>query len=110
MTYRFIAAASLRLLKKWKNISVGTVAYALALEVGVPDEPRASAEIESHGAVAVVHRQHKAVAFNAALVAESLSQSFAESQRRVFNSVVLVDIEVAFSFYGKVESRMRPIG
>ena len=84
----------------------GDVAYALALEVGVPDEPRTSAEIESHSAVAVVHRQHKAVAFNATFVAERLSQCFSESQRRVFNSVVLVDIEVAFSFYGKVESRM----
>ena len=82
------------------------VADAFAPEFRFPDEPRSSAEIERHGAVAVVHRQHKAVAFNAAFVAQRLMERFSESECRVLDGVVLVDVEVAFHMNFQVDARM----
>ena len=43
-------------------------AYALAMEFGIPHQPRAPTEVECHGAEAVVHGQTVAIAFDATLV------------------------------------------
>ena len=77
-------------------------AHLLALELSIPNEPGAAAEVECHLAQAVVHRQAVAVALNAALIAKSLQQTFAESQCRVLDGVVLVDLEVALGVNGEV--------
>ena len=71
------------------------VPYPLTAEFGIPDEPRAAAEIEGHGTEAVVHRQTVAIAFDAAFVAERTEQTIAKGNRRVLNRVVFVDVEVA---------------
>ena len=74
----------------------------LALELSIPHQPGTAAEVEGHLAQTVVHRQAVAVALNAALVAKSLQQTFAESQCRVLDGVVLVDLEVALGVNGEV--------
>ena len=77
----------------------GHVAYAFALERGVPNEPGAPAQVEGALAEAVVHREHVAVALHAEFVAYGATQTFAQGEGGVFNGVVLVNVEVAVRRY-----------
>ena len=91
----------------------GHLADALAVEVGLPYEPGAPAEVEGYGAKAVIHREGvfsrevagggfpggggvraETITFDAALVSKSLEECFAEGEGSVFNGVVLVHVEV----------------
>ncbi len=45
------------------------VSYLLALELGIPYQPRASTKVKTHLAKAVVHRKGITIAFNAPLTA-----------------------------------------
>ena len=78
------------------------VTYALASKLRVPLQPCASAKVESHLAQAVVHGQTVAVAFDAAFVAKRLEKTFAKHNRRVFDGVVLVNVQVALGVDRKV--------
>ena len=84
----------------------GDVAYLLALEFDVPHKPAAPAEVESHGAQAVVHRQHEAVALDSELVAEGCAQCVTEGYCRVLNGVVLINPQIAFGSYFEVDARV----
>lgn len=70
-------------------------ANVFAMELGIPNQPGAASEIEHHLTETVVHRQGEAVALNAALVTESLTQTFSQSQSGVFDGVVLVYLQIA---------------
>ena len=84
----------------------GHVADFFARELGIPHQPRASAEVERNGALTVVHGQHKAIALNASLVAERLQQRLANGNGGVLDGVMLVDPCVAFHLHGKVNARV----
>ena len=43
---------------------------ALTMELGIPDEPGTTAEVETNAAQAIIHRQSITIAFDAAFVTE----------------------------------------
>ncbi len=55
--------------KKMVKHFCGHLANFFTLEIGIPNQPVAAAKINSSLCQAIVHRQAKAVALNAALVA-----------------------------------------
>ena len=96
------------------------LSYPLTMELGIPDEPRATTEVESNGAEAVVHGEGvggggdkafrrnrcrkgiggaaactKTITLDTTFVAKSLQERFAKGEGGVFDGVVLVDMEVA---------------
>ena len=82
------------------------VAHPFAMEVGMPLQPRATAEVECHRTQTIVHRQGVAVALNATLAAQCLQQTGAQCEGRVFYRVVLVYLEVALGMDGQVDISM----
>lgn len=84
----------------------GEVADALAGEVGLPDKGGAPAKVEGDHGAAFVHGEDKAVAFDAALVAECEAKGFAECEGGVFEGVVLIDVEVAVDVDVEVDVAM----
>lgn len=82
------------------------VAHFLATELGIPHQPRPSAEIESHAAQAVVHGQTIAVTLDAALVAQSTQETLSQSQGRILYRVVFVHLQVAFRADIQIHSAM----
>ena len=76
------------------------------MELRVPYEPRASAEVEGNGAEAVVHRQRVSVTLYSPFVAESFQQTFSESESSVLNGVVLINPQIAFGSYFEVDARV----
>ena len=73
------------------------LAHLFPMELGIPHEPRPSAEVECHLAKAVVHGQTVAVALYATLVAERLADAFAQSQCHILDGMVFIDMEVAIA-------------
>ena len=73
----------------------GHVAYMFAMELGLPDEPGASAEVEGDMGMTVVHGQGEAVALDAALGAQRLVDALAQGEGGILDGVVLVNVEVA---------------
>ncbi|KAG1086048.1 hypothetical protein G6F40_014037 [Rhizopus arrhizus] len=71
------------------------VAHPLALELALAHEVRASAEIQRGAGQRFIHRQSEAVAANAAFVAQCFAQRLPQGKTRVFDGVVLVDVQVA---------------
>ena len=72
------------------------------VEFSIPHQPGTPAEVEAHLSQTVVHGQGITVALDAALVAQGLEQTFAQSQCGVLDSVMFVHIEVAFGVDGEV--------
>ncbi len=71
------------------------VAYALVGELGFIFQVRAAGDIQRAAGQTFVHRQHKAKAVDAALIAERHLQRLAERQTGIFHGVVIVDIQIA---------------
>ncbi len=71
------------------------VADLLPLEGRIPNQPGPSAKVDGNLREAVVHGQAKAIPFNTAFVIQCFQKSFAERERCIFNSMVLVDVKVA---------------
>ena len=69
--------------------------HALAREIAVEHEVRATGQVQPRVRRAFVHRQRKAIAADATLVAECLLQGLAQRQRTILDGVVLVDMRVA---------------
>ncbi len=82
----------------------GHITYLFTIKFHVPHYPRTSAEIHGKRAQALIHRQHKSIAFYAALVAESVIYSCAESYSRIFDGVMFVDMKVAFHPHSKIHA------
>src|SRR5690606_11560499 len=76
------------------------------VELPFEDEPRTAGEIQRHPCLAFIHRQEESIAVYAALVSQRFSDGFAEAYRRVFHSVVLVDVEVASAVEAQAEAAM----
>ena len=73
------------------------IAHALVGEVSFIFQVRTSGDIHRAARQALVHRQNKAEAVDAALVAERQLQGFAQRQAGIFHGVVIVDIQVALN-------------
>ena len=84
----------------------GHIPYPLAMELGMPLQPGASAEVECHGAQTVVHRQRVAIALDATLGAQRLQQTAAQREGGILDGVVLVDMQVALGADGQVDAAM----
>ncbi len=77
----------------------GSVAHIFAGKGNLPAKIDAAAEVQEHHSLALVHRESKAVAGNAALVAQSPLQGLSKADGHIFHSVVLVYLEVALGLY-----------
>ncbi len=86
----------------------GRVAYIFAVKGDVPFEIDTSPEVDEHHGPALVHRQHEAVAFDAAFVAKCRAQGVAERDGHILHGVMLVHLEVAATQY--VESKPAVMG
>ena len=73
----------------------GQVTDPFAAELGIPDQPGTTRKIDGRLRQGLVHGQQKAVAGQAALVAQGLGKGGAQGQRRILHGVVLVDVQVA---------------
>jgi hypothetical protein len=80
------------------------VADALRADFAGDDAVRASAEIDRRGGERFVHRhQEVSSAQDAALVADSFGNGFAKGDAGVFDSVVLIDVQIALRFDMQIE-------
>ena len=81
----------------------GQFADALAIEFPVPHEIGAAAQIEGDLRFGLIHGQQKAVARNAALVAQRLAQRRSQGQRAVLDGVMFIDLQIpaALQIQGK---------
>ena len=68
----------------------GHIAYFFPFEFCLPDQPVATAEINGDLGQAIVHRKAKAVALDTQLIGQRFMKDFAQGNRRVLDSVVLV--------------------
>ena len=75
----------------------------LAVECGIPHQPGPAAEVERHLTETIVHGQTEAITLDATLVAQSLEQALAKHDSRVFDGVVLVNIQVADCMHLEVD-------
>ena len=86
-----------------KHLS-GHIAYLFAMKLGIPHQPAASAKVECHSTAAVVHRQHEAISFYSALVAEGFAKGFAKGYAGVLDGVMLIHPSVAFHLDSEVDT------
>jgi ATP-dependent HslUV protease, peptidase subunit HslV len=78
-----------------------------ARELDVPHQERASGNVERDAGQRLVHGEiGKAVAGDAALIAERLGHGLAEHDACILGGVVLVDMEIALSLEGDVDQGM----
>ena len=70
-------------------------ADGLATEASIEDRIRPAGQVDRDLRQCLVHRQHEAIAPDAALVAECRTQRLTECECAVLDRVVLVDAEVA---------------
>ena len=73
------------------------LANFLAMELGIPHQPRPSAKVEGNLTKAIIHRQAIAITLYATLVAKSFADTFAQSQRHIFDCMMLINLEVAIT-------------
>src|SRR5579871_887343 len=73
----------------------GQIADALTSESALPDKVRPSRKIERYLRLRLIHRQHKPIARNAALVLERLTQGCPERERTILDRVMLIDTQIA---------------
>ena len=73
----------------------GQFADALAVEFSLPHEVGPAAEIERDLRFGLIHGQQKAVARDAALVAQRLAQRRSQRQCAVLDGVMFIDLQVA---------------
>ena len=76
------------------------------MELGIPNQPGAAAEVEGHRAETVVHRQAIAVALDASLVTQGREDAFAKGNGGVLDGMVLVNLQIAFRVDGEVHHAM----
>ena len=77
------------------------LANFLSLELCIPYEPGATAEIETYLTQTVVHGKAISIALYATFVANCLSKAFAQGQSGILDRMMLVDVKVAIA--GDVE-------
>jgi len=71
------------------------ISNLFALVGAVPDQPRPTAEVEPNVDRRLVHYEVKAVAFDAELIAQCLTESFAQGNGGIFDRVVLINVQVS---------------
>ena len=69
---------------------------ALTMELGIPDQPGPSTEIQSHLTETIVHRKRIAITFDAALAAQCLIDAIAQGKGGVFDGVMLIDMQISY--------------
>src|SRR5256885_10507229 len=81
------------------------IAYAFGGDFRAADAMRPAAEVDGGGGEGFVHGHQKITgAENSTFCAQSFPKGFAESDSGVFDGVVLIDVEIAVSFDGEIES------
>ena len=80
----------------------GHVAYTFAMELGLPDEPGASAEVEGDMGMTVVHGQGETVALNASLGTQCFVDTLTQGEGCILDGMVLVNVEVALGMNEQV--------
>jgi hypothetical protein len=81
--------------KKCGTSSLGSAPTCSRPKLSFEHEIRAARQVDRDLRFALIHRQQKAVAADAGLVAERLAQRLADGQRAILDRVVLVDVQVA---------------
>src|SRR6185437_10846030 len=81
-------------------------AYLFALKISFPNEPVPSAKIKCHLRQAIIHRQAKTVAFNTPFITQRHRKCFSQSNTRILDGVMLVDVQVAVGDYFQVDVSM----
>src|SRR5258708_24548426 len=76
----------------------------VARELALEDEVGPAAKVERYLRLRLIHRQHEAVAADAALVADGLLERGAEGEAHVLDRVVLVDLKVALALDGEADA------
>ena len=82
----------------------GQVAHFLAPEIGLPRQPAAPAEIDGYRTHAIIHRQHKTIAFDSTLVALLSFQGLTILYCRFLHGVMLVDPQITLRPHRKVNA------
>ena len=82
------------------------LSYFLTLELGIPYQPGAPAEIQAYLTQTIVHGQCVPVTLYTAFVAQSLVQTLAQSEGGIFYRVVLVHFQITFYMNRQVHTAM----
>src|SRR5258708_5569937 len=80
------------------------LADLFALEFGIPDDPISPAKINSDLRETIVHRQCKSVTLHPAFVLQGQRKGLAERDRNILDSVMLIDMQIAFCIDAQVEA------
>src|SRR6185312_10032978 len=85
-------------LEEMKEHLRGHLADLLAPELGIPYQPVASAKIDQHLRIRLIHRQGKPIPLHPAFIRQRLRKSFAERNTRIFDRMMLVDMQIPVDF------------
>src|SRR5882757_431329 len=92
--------------KEMRNEFGGQIADSFAVEASLPDEIRPAGQIHRNLGLGFVHREQKAIARDAAFVAQGLAQRGSQRERAVLDGVVFIDMQIAAAGQGQCESAM----
>ena len=73
------------------------IPHSLTGEGYIPHKIGTATEINQHHSLALIHRQHKTVAVDTALRAESLQNSLSQSDSHILHCMVFVNLQIALT-------------
>src|SRR5690606_4662503 len=79
------------------------ISYFFPVESRIPYNPIPAPKINGYLRQTVVHRQCVSITFDTPFITQYLQKNFTQCDTRIFNGVVLIDMQITLSFYRKIQ-------